>query len=65
VTFKTGIYAYRDAFAGMAILAAVSIGFMQYIPNQSRTVAAMRVMAGAAVVRLGREIFMPLPHRTA
>lgn len=49
MTFETGVYQDRDTLAGMAILAAISIGLVQDISDQRRTVAAMRVMTGATI----------------
>ena len=63
MTFVTCINQDRYAFTGMAILAAISIGFVQDISDQRRTVAAMRVVTRTAVAKFSRKIGMLLPHR--
>lgn len=42
----------------MAILATFTIGLMQDVSDQFRTVAAMRVMTGTAFAQFGRKIGM-------
>ena len=64
MTFETGIDQNRDPFAGMAIPTSLSIGLMQNISDQRRTVAAMRVVTGTAVAKFDREIGMLLAHRS-
>lgn len=63
MTFETCIYRDRYAFTGMAILAAISIGLVQDISDQRRTVAAMRVVTRTAVAKFSRKVGMLLPHR--
>jgi len=64
VAFETGIDKDRCTFADMAILAPFSIGLVQDIPDQVLTVAAMRIMTGAAGAKFGREIRMFLLYRS-
>ena len=63
MTFETGVYQDRDTLAGMAILAAISIGLVQDISDQRRTIAAMRVMTGATIAQFGWIIAMLLLQR--
>ena len=63
MTFETGVYQDRDTLAGMAILAAISIGLVQDISDQCRTVAAMGVVTGATIAQFGWIIAMLLPQR--
>jgi hypothetical protein len=56
MAFKTCINGDRDIFAGMAILAAIGIRFMQNIPHQCRTVTAMRIVTGTTITQVGRKI---------
>ena len=63
MAFKTGIDKDRSAFAGMAILTAVCIGLVQDIPDQRRTITAMRVVTGAAFAKLSWIIWVFLLHR--
>ena len=62
MTFETGIDQDRDTLTGMAILAAISIGLVQDITDQRRTVAAMRVVTGTAFAQFGRVIGVLLAH---
>lgn len=63
MTFETGVDRDRDPLAGMAIVAAFLIWRVQDIPDQGRTIAAMRIMAGPAVAWFGREIRVFLQYR--
>jgi len=56
MTLETGVNKDRNVFTRMAILAAVSIGFMQDIADKGWTVTAMRIVAGAAVAQFTRNI---------
>ena len=64
MTFETCINRDWYAFTGMAILASISIGFVQDIADQCRSVAAMRVVTGTAVAKFSRKVGMLLPHRS-
>ena len=56
MTLETGVNKDRNVFTRMAILAAVSIRFMQDIADKGWTVTAMRIVAGAAVAQFTRNI---------
>jgi hypothetical protein len=62
MTFETGVDGDWNIFAGMTIIAIISIWFVQDIPDQFRPFAAMRTMTAAAVVRVAREIWVLLSH---
>jgi hypothetical protein len=60
MTLEAGVNRDRFSFAGMAIRATFSKRCVQHVAHQRTAVAAVRVMAGAAIVNLGRETGMLL-----
>jgi len=56
MTLEAGVHQDRYTFTGMAILASFSIGLVQDIADQRRTIAAMRIVTGPALAQFGREI---------
>ena len=64
MTLEAGINRDRFSFAGMAIRATFSKRRMQNVAHQRTAVAAVRVVAGAAIVNLGRKTGMLLLNTT-
>lgn len=62
VAFEAGIDRHWNVLSGMAVFAAGGVGVVQVVAHQRRTVAAMRTMAGAAVLQLGRVVGVLRPH---
>jgi hypothetical protein len=62
MAFETGIDQNRGALNRVAILAAFSIGLVQYISDQCRTIAAMRIVTGTTFTQFGRIISVVLSH---
>jgi hypothetical protein len=60
---QTGIHAYRNTLAGMAVIAAGSIWLMQKVSNQSPVVAPVRAVAGSTAFHLGGITGMLLLNR--
>ena len=65
MTLEAGIDYDRFSFAGMAIRATFSKRCVQNVPHQRTAVTTVRVVAGAAIVNLGRKTGMLLFNTAA
>jgi len=64
MAFEASVDRDRDILAGMTILAAGCVGFVQDITDQGRSIAPMGTVAGTAFAQVRRKVGMFLPHRS-